>query len=569
MNKSEEYKKNSRDLIESLLLHSILDTPKELIFFALDLNYCYTAFTTFHKTIMKNIWGVEIEIGTNMLELISSPEDRQKAKNNFDRTLKGEHLVLEEDYGDENLLRTFYQNHYNPIKTEEGKVIGLSVLVVDQTKNKLAQEILRKSEENLSVTLQSIGDAVISTDVDGRIMRMNPVAEKLCGYSFAEAQGKSLDEIFKIINSDTRETVDNPLAIVLKTGNIVGLANHTILLSKDGREYQIADSAAPIKNDNGKILGIIIVFSDVTEKYTAQKFLEESEEKYRTLAETAEDIIITYTPKGEITYLNEAALELTNLTRENYLGTSLMNFVPKQYHNKLAQNLRERNDGYLEKRLFEMELLDKDGREFPVEVASSPLVSGGKIIGFLSKARNITERKAAEDKLKANEKKYRLLIENAIDMVFTINSEGFLTYISPSSRQFGGYDEIEELGKHFSIYLADRNQLEKFSQTFQEIIKDKKSQVLELYYLPKDRKPFWAEVSAKPIVVDNVVVEVHCVLRNIEERKQAEEKIRAQLNELKKWQATTIGREERIIEMKREVNELLEQLGLPKKYNVV
>ncbi len=569
MNKSEEHKKNNHDLTESLLLHSVLDTPQELIFFALDLNYCYTAFTAFHKTIMKNIWGVEIEIGTNMLESISSPDDRQKAKNNFDRTLKGEHLVLEEDYGDENLLRTFYQDHYNPIKTKEGKVIGLSVLVVDQTKNKLAQEILRKSEENLSVTLQSIGDAVISTDVAGRITRMNPIAEKLCGYRFSEAQGKSLDEIFKIINSDTRETVDNPLAIVIKTGNIVGLANHTTLVSGDGKEYQIADSAAPIKNDKGEILGIIIVFSDVTEKYTAQKFIEESEEKYRTLAETAGDVIITYTPKGEITYLNEAALELTNLTSENYLGTSLMNFIPKQYHEKLAQNLRERNAGFLDKRIFEMELLDKNGREFPVEVASSPLVSGGKITGFLSIARDITERKAAEEKLKANEKKYRLLIENAIDMVFTLNSEGFLTYISPSSRHFGGYDEIEELGKHFSAYLADKNQLEKFSQTFQEIIKDKKSKVLELFYLPKHRKPFWAEVSAKPIVVNNVVVEVHCVLRNIEERKQAEERIRAQLNELKKWQATTIGREERIIEMKREVNHLLERLGLPKKYNVV
>jgi len=308
MNRSEENKKNSRDLTGSLLLHSILDTPQELIFFALDLNYCYTAFTTFHRTIMKNIWGVDIEIGMNMLEMILSPEDCQKAKNNFDRTLRGENFILEEDYGDKNLLRTFYYNHYNPIKNKDGKVVGLSVLVIDQTKNKLAEQILRKSEENLSVTLQSIGDAVISTDVDGRVTRMNPVAEKLCGCKFSEAEGKSLTEVFRIINSDTRETVENPLAIVLQTGNIVGLANHTILISRDGSEYQIADSAAPIKNANGKMLGIILVFSDVTEKYNVQKTLAESEEKYRALAETAGDIIITYTPKGEITYLNQAAL---------------------------------------------------------------------------------------------------------------------------------------------------------------------------------------------------------------------------------------------------------------------
>ncbi|MFA6980849.1 MAG: PAS domain S-box protein [Ignavibacteriaceae bacterium] len=568
MNRSEENKKNSRDLTGSLLLHSILDTPQELIFFALDLNYCYTAFTTFHRTIMKNIWGVDIEIGMNMLEMILSPEDCQKAKNNFDRTLRGENFILEEDYGDKNLLRTFYYNHYNPIKNKDGKVVGLSVLVIDQTKNKLAEQILRKSEENLSVTLQSIGDAVISTDVDGRVTRMNPVAEKLCGCKFSEAEGKSLTEVFRIINSDTRETVENPLAIVLQTGNIVGLANHTILISRDGSEYQIADSAAPIKNANGKMLGIILVFSDVTEKYNVQKTLAESEEKYRALAETAGDIIITYTPKGEITYLNQAALEITNLTSENYLGTSLMNFIPPKYYDKLAQNLRERKAGFLEKRIFEMELLDKNGKEFPVEVASTPIISAGEITGFLSIARNITERKLAEEKLKTNEKKFRLLIENAIDLVFTVNSEGFLTYISPSAKQFGGYDEIEELGKHFSGYLADKNQLEKFSQAFQEILEGQISLVLELFFLPKDRKPFWAEVTAKPLVVNNKVVEIHCVLRNIEERKQADEKIKAQLSELKKWQATTIGREERIIEMKKEVNTLLEKLGLQKKYNM-
>jgi len=89
-----------------------------------------------------------------------------------------------------------------------------------------------------------------------------------------------------------------------------------------------------------------------------------------------------------------------------------------------------------------------------------------------------------------------------------------------------------------------------------------------LFFLPKDRNPFWAEVIAKPIIEDNKVVEVHCVLRNIEERKQAEEKIKAQLNELQKWYATTMGREERIIEMKKEVNALLKQLGKPKKYAV-
>lgn len=568
MKRSDNQKKNETASIESHLLQSLLNSPQDIVFFSLDPNYRYTAFSKFHKTTMKNIWGVDIAIGMKMLELILSPEDRLKAKNNFDRALSGEHFVLEEEYGDKNLVRTFYNDYYNPIINDEGKVIGLSVLVIDLTKSRRTEEKMRKSEEDLSITLQSIGDAVISTDMNGNVVQMNPVAEKLCGFTLTEARGKPLSEVFRIINSATREVADNPVKKVLETGGIVGLANHTVLISKDGTEHQIADSAAPIKNNNGQILGIILVFSDVTEKYKAQKTIAESEEKYRMLAETAEDIIIVYSPAGEITYLNQAGLAITNFTKENYFGKNLLTIIPEKYHELLARNYRERKEGFLGKRVYEMELMDKAGRSFPVEIASAPIVSNGVITGFISFARDITARKLAEEKLKASEKRYRLLIENAIDLVFTVNPLGFLTYISSSAKQFGGYDEVEEIGKHFSEYLADKSMLEQFTLVFKSIIEEKKNQVVELFFLPKDRNPFWAEVIAKPIIEDNKVVEVHCILRNIEERKQAEEKIKAQLNELQKWYATTIGREERIIEMKKEVNALLKQLGKPKKYAV-
>ena len=568
MKRNDEHRKNDTGLTESLLLHSIIESPQEIIIFTLDKNYCYTAFTKFHQATMKKIWGVDIGIGMNILDLISSPEDRQEAKNNFDRALHGEYFVLEEEYGSENRNSTSYHSHYNPIKDDKGNIAGLSILALDLTKNKLSEETLRKSEENLSITLQSIGDAVISTDVEGRITRMNPVAEKLCGYKFAEAAEKPLTEIFRIINADTRKSVDNPVNLVLQTGGIIGLANHTILVSKDGSEYQIADSAAPIKNKSGEIVGIILVFSDVSEKYTAQKKIAESEEKYRTLAETAGDIIIVYNPKGEITYLNQAGLTFTNLTKENYFGKNLLSFIPEKYHDLLAQNYRERREGFLGKRIYEMDLLDKNGNPIPVEIASSPIVSDGMITGFISIARDISERKLAELELKKSEKRYRLLVEHAQDMVFTLTPEGILTYISPSSKQFGGYDDLQEIGKHFSHFLADQSQLEEVNIRFKQIIVEQITQEMEFLFMHKDRGPFWTEVIAKPIIENNQVVEVHCVLRNIEERKHAGDKIKSQLSELQKWYATTMRREERIIEIKKEVNTLLQQAGKPKKYSM-
>ncbi|MCB1870135.1 MAG: PAS domain-containing protein, partial [Gammaproteobacteria bacterium] len=124
----------------------------------------------------------------------------------------------------------------------------------------ISREKLRLSENNLKVTLDSIGDAVIATDNQGVITRMNPSAEMLTGWPFSTAAGKKLPEVFRIINAQTRQTVADPAEKVIATGKIIGLANHTVLISRDGKEYQIADSGAPIRNTDGETIGVVLVF---------------------------------------------------------------------------------------------------------------------------------------------------------------------------------------------------------------------------------------------------------------------------------------------------------------------
>ncbi|MFO7848491.1 MAG: PAS domain S-box protein [Spirochaetia bacterium] len=152
----------------------------------------------------------------------------------------------------------------------------------------------KRVEENLRITLDSIGDAVIATDGSGRVVRMNPVAERLCGWRKEEAQGRDLGEVFYIVDSHTRERVDTPVGEVMRSGDIVGLANDTVLISNDGNEYQIADSAAPIKDADGKINGVVLVFRDVTVKYKKAQELRASEEKYRKLAESVGAVLWEY-----------------------------------------------------------------------------------------------------------------------------------------------------------------------------------------------------------------------------------------------------------------------------------
>lgn len=147
---------------------------------------------------------------------------------------------------------------------------------------------LKNNEQNLRTTLNSIGDALIATDIYGNVTRMNPIAEKLTGWQLNEAQGKPLSDIFYIINATTKKAVNNPVDTVLAGGKAVGLANHTTLISKDGMKHQIADSAAPIRDDDGDITGVVLVFRDVTEEYAVQEALHISEERYRGLFESAD-----------------------------------------------------------------------------------------------------------------------------------------------------------------------------------------------------------------------------------------------------------------------------------------
>lgn len=149
--------------------------------------------------------------------------------------------------------------------------------------NELAIEVrqreasLRASENNLRITLDSIGDGVIATDAKGRITRLNPVAEVLCGWPQADAQGKDLAEVFRIINASTRGSIPNPVDKVLASGQVVGLGNHTVLQARDGREYQIADSAAPIRDQDGTIRGVVLVFRDVTHEYELEDRLRHAQ----------------------------------------------------------------------------------------------------------------------------------------------------------------------------------------------------------------------------------------------------------------------------------------------------
>jgi PAS domain S-box-containing protein len=186
---------------------------------------------------------------------------------------------------------------------------------------------LGTEREQLRVTLTSIGDAVIATDAEGRVRFLNGVAETLTGWRQKQADGRPLREVFVIVNEQTRRPVENPVERVLRDGQVVGLANHTLLLRRGGGESSIDDSAAPIRNAKGTTVGVVLVFRDVGESRRAQEVAA----RLAAIVESSEDAIVGKTLDGIITSWNPAAERLFGHSAGEAVGRPLSMLVPPDH----------------------------------------------------------------------------------------------------------------------------------------------------------------------------------------------------------------------------------------------
>lgn len=233
-------------------------------------------------------------VGKSMFEIVH-PQDMDKARYRVNerrtggrRTMAFEVRLLTKDLQSVPLEvhstsgedgRTFLLEAEGLYATDEPRTqsfLGTQGIARDISDRKSAEEALRESEENLSITLNSIGDAVIATDVRGQITRMNPVAEELTGWPSAEAMGRDHTDVFRLIHAETREPADSPVTNALRSGSVVELAADTSLVTKDGTERRIADSAAPIRDRTGEVVGGVLVFRDVSEQYRLEERLRQA-----------------------------------------------------------------------------------------------------------------------------------------------------------------------------------------------------------------------------------------------------------------------------------------------------
>jgi PAS domain S-box-containing protein len=259
----------------------------------------------------------------------------------------------------------------------------------------------REAREVFRTTLYSIGDAVITTDEDGLVRQMNREAERLTGWLEADAGGKPIEEIFRIVNEYSRASVESPAHRVLREGIVVGLANHTLLIARDGTEHPIADSGSPIRKENGAILGVVLVFRDQTEQREAEEALRESERNFKAAFEGSHDGITITSEEGKVLDCNRRALELFGLERKEDFGNARpADFSPpfQPDGRKSIDASRERIREAIEKSgfvRFEWVHRRKSGETFPAEIIMTSYRLGENIV-LQTSIRDITDRKRAE-----------------------------------------------------------------------------------------------------------------------------------------------------------------------------
>jgi PAS domain S-box-containing protein len=335
------------------------------------------------------------------------------------------------------------------------------LLDIQTSQNNLLQKTnftLRESEEKLAVTLNSIGDAVIATDAQARVTRLNPVAEKLTGWTLADALGRPVSEVFHIINKESRLPSTLPVLETLARGTVQGLANHTVLVARDGSECDIADSCAPIHASDGQVVGAVLVFRNVSAEYAVQQALRDSAALVQTILNTVVDGIITLRASGGIIEsVNPAAEHMFGYAAAELGGQNFSRLIPELDQDQKGGSLEyysASDEARAKGAGREVTGRRKDGSRFPLEIAVSEMWLGGQRY-FTGILRDITARKQAEEALLKAGALQKAIFNSANFSSIATDAKGVIQIFNVGAERMLGYAAAEVMNKITPADISD------------------------------------------------------------------------------------------------------------------
>lgn len=311
-----------------------------------------------------------------------------------------------------------------------------------------AAALVVAQRELLKTTLSSIGDGVIVTDAQARVTFLNPVAERLTQWSLAQAQGQELPQVFKILNEETREAVENPALRALREGVVVGLVNHTVLVGRAGAERPIDDSAAPIKGRAGEILGAVLVFRDIAERRAVERELSRTREGFRTLVSQVTDYaIFMIDAGGRADSWNEGVGRLFGLSAAEFVGHDVAGLLyPADLEGADPPSAEWARALATGGSRSERWLLRKGGERFWASGTTTPLHDeSGRHIGFTAVVRDQTERRKVDEEInrlfeqeRARSERLRLVADAGSTLLASLSPDSVLGVVESQARAIIG-----------------------------------------------------------------------------------------------------------------------------------
>src|SRR5579862_4027623 len=381
-------------------------------------------------------------------------------------------------------------------------------------------------EQYLKTTIASIGDAVISTDANGRVLFVNRVALSLLRASEKQVLGLDLEQVFRIKNEITGATVENPIARVLREGIILGLANHTVLIAFDGTEIPIDDSAAPIRDEAGRVQGAVLVFRDVTERRRA----EASSRLLAAIVESSDDAIISKDLDGIITSWNRGAERMFGYAAVEVLGKPIGILAAPDRVDEMPQILgRIRNGERIDH--YETVRRAKSGQLVNISLTVSPLHdSEGRIVGASKIARDITEQLRGRAELAEQRERLRVTLSSIGDAVITTDKNGIVTYLNAIAEELTGWQSSDASGRRLTEVFRIINEETRHSAENPAVRVLREGRIVGLanhtLLISRDRTERAIDDSAAPIKNDaGEIVGVVLVFRDVTERRAAEKNL--------------------------------------------
>jgi diguanylate cyclase (GGDEF)-like protein/PAS domain S-box-containing protein len=401
------------------LLSAVMESSPDVIVFALDRSYCYLAFNHLHQKAMQAIWGCEIEIGMSMLDAIGREDDREKARQACDRALSGESFVEEAAYGDEALHREFWQIFWSPIREDSGEVTGLTCFVLNVSKRRRLEFRAENERARLRGFFAAMPDLAWIKDMEGRYLACNPVFEKLFGASEAEIVGKT-----------DFDFVDAELAAFFRRKDAEAIAadvpcvnEEWVTFAVDGRRALLETTKMPLRDAQGRIVGVLGVAHDITERQCAADKLARSSAFMNSVVDSIGDAIFVKDRAHRWVAMNKACCELIGHPREALLGKSDFDYFPEE----IARGYWEADEQVFTSGLPDVReepIPDSQGNIRTIITSKYLFTDDTEQQFIVASIRDITQRKHAEDAIQELNAELSATLQAIPDLMFEFDQDG-------------------------------------------------------------------------------------------------------------------------------------------------